>query len=313
MTAEFAAALLVGLGVFLLVTALPWGAPRPTLAEQLRRFDVDARVAERAPWRPARPLLPWPAADAALRPLLEDLAGPLRRLLGAAGTYGPALERDLRLLRPGADPGHFLAEQVLWSGLAASGLLALLLAVGRLEPAGLLLVAVVGLLGFLGPLLRLRAAARERRRRLLAELPQVARLLAVAVSAGLVPDAALERVGRRSAGVLGAELRRVYREVAAGQARLLDALAALAERERVPEVAMLVGQLRAADAQGLPLAPALETLATGLRERQAVHLLEAGEKGSVRMVLPLGLAMVPALLAVAVVPGFAALRGLLGP
>lgn len=314
MPAELLAALLVGCGTYLLVTALPWGAPRPSLAERLRRFDVDARLAERSPLSLAvRPLLPWHAGDAVLRPLLEDLAGLVRRLFGGGGVFGGTIERDLRRLRPGVEPIQFLAEQLLWAGLAATAMLAVLLASGALGPAGLLLAGMLALLGFLWPPLRLRAEAHDRRRRILAELPQVVRLLAVAVSAGLVPDAALERVARRSAGVFGTELRRVHQEVAAGQRRLMEALAALAEREDVPEVAALVAQLRAADEQGLPLVAALETMATGLRERQAIRLLEAGEKGSVRMVLPLGLVLVPVMLLVALVPGYAALRGLAGP
>lgn len=41
---------LVGLGIYLLVTALPWGAPRASLAERLRRFDVDADAAAQRAW-----------------------------------------------------------------------------------------------------------------------------------------------------------------------------------------------------------------------------------------------------------------------
>jgi tight adherence protein C len=76
---------------------------------------------------------------------------------------------------------------------------------------------------------------------------------------------------------------------------------------------VLVHQLRAAHEQGLPLAQALEALAIGVRERQAVRLLEVAEKGTVKMLFPLALVMFPVTLAVALIPGLAALRGLLGP
>ena len=100
MTVELVAPLVIGAGVYLVVTALPFGAPRLSLDERLRRFDVDARVAERrtATWTP-RPLLPWAPIDAVVRPLLEDLAGPLRRALGGHGAYGSELDRQLRWLR----------------------------------------------------------------------------------------------------------------------------------------------------------------------------------------------------------------------
>jgi len=133
------------------------------------------------------------------------------------------------------------------------------------------------------------------------------------VSAGLGLEGAMDRVGRRSAGLLGAELRRAQEQVAAGHRRPMDALAALAERERIPELTVLVHHLRAAHEQGLPLTQALEALASGVRERQAVRLLEVAEKGTVKMLFPLALVMFPVTLAVALLPGLAALKGLLGP
>src|SRR5258708_3564456 len=99
MSADLLAVLMIGFGTYVLVTALPWLQPHPTLAEQLRRFDVDVRVAERAQGqRGARPLLPWPAVDAIVRPLLEDFVGPMRRLLSGIGGYGADLDRDLQLV-----------------------------------------------------------------------------------------------------------------------------------------------------------------------------------------------------------------------
>jgi tight adherence protein C len=315
MSAELVAVLLVGFGTYVLVTALPWVRPRRTLAEQLRRFDVDVRVSERAQGqRGPHPLLPWPTLDAVLSPLLQDVIGPVRRFLSGIGGFGPDLDRDLQLVRPGIDARRFVAEQLLLAGVAAPvALMCGLLVRGRLGPDVLGIGALAGLGGFLWPYARLQARGRQRRRRILAELPQVARLLALAVSAGLGLEGALERVGRRSAGVLGSELRRAQEQVAAGHRRPMDALAVLAERERIPELSVLVHHLRAAHEQGLPLAQALEALAIGVRDRQAARLLEVAEKGTVKMLFPLALVMFPVTLAVALIPGLAALRGLLGP
>src|SRR5260221_7829868 len=88
MSADLLAVLMVGFGIYVLVTALPWVQSHPSLAEQLRRFDVDVRVAERAQGqRGPYPLLPWPAVDAIVRPLLEDVVGPMRRLLSGIGGF----------------------------------------------------------------------------------------------------------------------------------------------------------------------------------------------------------------------------------
>lgn len=312
MSLALLAALVAGSGIYLAVTALPWGAPRPTLDEQLRRFDLDVQLAKRPPRSGPRPLLPWPGLDAALRPFLEDLARPLRRLLGGADGTPSGLAADLAVLRPGMTPAGFVASQLLWAGLAGGVGFGLVLAGGRASPTGLAAAGLLGLLGFLWPLLRLRAASRARRGRIVAELPQIAQLLSSTVSAGLVPDAALERVARRSAGVLGLELRRVSQQVSEGHRSMVDALAELAARERVPELGRLVALLRAADEQGLPVVQPLLVMATSLLEQQATRLVEAGEKGTVRMVVPLGLVMVPVVLLVVAVPTWDALRGLLG-
>src|SRR5262249_24290941 len=113
------AAILGALGIYVAVTALPWGVPRPSLAEQLRRFDADVRVAERTRrLRAQGPLLPWPSLDAVLRPLLEDLVGPVRRMLSGVGGFGSDLDRELRLVRPGTDARRFIADQLVLSRLA---------------------------------------------------------------------------------------------------------------------------------------------------------------------------------------------------
>jgi hypothetical protein len=121
--------------------------------------------------------------------------------------------------------------------------------------------------------------ARDRKRRILTELPQLVRLLPGAISAGLVPDAALARVARHSGGARY-RVRRAQQDVAAGRQRLLPALVALAEREDVPEMGALIAQLPAADEQGLPLARTLEVMAICLVERQAVRLMEQARRAA---------------------------------
>ena len=84
MSVEVIAAAALGAGVYLMVSTLPFGAAMPSLEDRLRKFDVDARVAERRiAASPARPLLPWAPVNAVFQPLLEDLASPVRRVLGA--------------------------------------------------------------------------------------------------------------------------------------------------------------------------------------------------------------------------------------
>ena len=313
MSGELLVALGLGAGVYLVVSALPFGAPRPSLDERLWRFDVDAHVAERrtAPGA-ARPLLPWRALDAVVRPLLEDLAGPLRRALAGAGADGAELERQLRLLRPGTDPRWFVARQLLIGGMAALVALALLVAAGGPVALGLVVSLVAGLVGFWAPRARLRMSVRERRECLVTELPALCRLLAMALDASLTLDRALLLSARRSAGPLGRALEAAYREVV-GDRRLRDALSDLAGRERVPELDAFVTLLCVSDREGLELIPSLEAMASSLKERQAARTIEAAEKGSIKMLAPVAFLMFPVALAVALAPLVETALSLLGP
>jgi Flp pilus assembly protein TadB len=301
-TGELLAALVLGAGVYLAATALPFGEARQSLDERLRQFDVDARLAERrtATWV-SRPLVPWAPLDAVVRPLLEDLAGPLRGAVGGQGAYGAELERRLRLVRPGTDPRWFVARQLLVGGLAGVAALALLLAVGVPVALGLILAALAGLASFSAPQIWLRAKVIERRDRIVAELPALCRLLSMALDAGLTLDRALVMVAMRSAGPLGRALHAANEEVV-GDRRLKDALSDLARRERIAALDAFVSLLGVADREGLELIPSLEAMANSLNDRRAARTIEAAEKGSIKMLAPVAFVMFPVALVVALAP-----------
>jgi len=84
------------------------------------------------------------------------------------------------------------------------------------------------------------------------------------------------------------------------------------ERNGVPELTALCHLLAGSLEQGLRLREALHTMATTIRERQANALLAEGEKGSLKMLFPMALVLMPVTLAVVIIPGLSALRGLGG-
>jgi tight adherence protein C len=312
MTVELLTALVLGAGVYLVVTAPPFGAPRLSLDERLRRFDVDARLAERRTSTQAlRPLLPWAPLDALVRPLLEDLAGPLRRVLGGHGAYGSELDRELRILRPGADPRWFVGQQLLIGGGAGLAALAFFLAIGAFAGVGLLLSVLAGVAGFIAPRLWLQAQSRQRRERVVAEVPSMCRLLSLALDAGLSLDRALLVTARRGAGPLGRGLEAAHEEVL-GDRRLKDALADLAGRERVVELDAFISLLCVSDREGLELIPSLEAMASSLNDKRAARTIEAAEKGSIKMLAPVAFVMFPVALVVALAPLLATVLNLLG-
>jgi Flp pilus assembly protein TadB len=299
-------------GLYLVLSSVPLFQPRPTLEQRLRRFDVSARLHRHRPIvaQPVLTLLPWAALDAALRPLLEDLVAPLQRLVLRDGVFGSSVERELHVVHPGMSRQAFVARQLLWGAAALGVFVAVFATHDQLDAIHLGVSMFGGAFGFLVPWLLLRRAARTRKRRLLAELPHVARLLALGMSAGLPLDVALAHVGERSHGPLGQLIDQGLRLSEAANQPLLVHLAGRAELEDVPELMSFVGLLQASHTQGLPLAPGLETMAGTLEQRAATRLLETAERGSIKMLFPLALVLTPVVVVVTLVPALLALYAL---
>ena len=308
--------LLLGLGLYLVLTAQPVGRPKPDLGERLRRLDVDERIRLAELGRRARrPLFASRLLESMLRPIVEDAGRLLRSVLlrlGLAG--GRELDGRLRVLRPGVEVVQFLGEKV------AAGLIVAvtfpLMNLLHIQPLGAwpvwLWLAGFGL-GFVLPDWDLARRARLRRGLVLMELPTILDMLTLATSAGMALEQALEEVARHSEGVVAQELRLVARELALGQRRNLpEALNALGERLGTREVEHILGRMSAAYEQGLPLGQALPAHAQALRERQRLHVVEEGGKASVRMLLPVALLILPALFVVVLVPAAAELTRLGG-
>ena len=166
--------------------------------------------------------------------------------------------------------------------------------------------------GFAAPGWQLEARLRRRRRAILAQIPAALDLFVIAASAGLSPEQALVEAARRLDGVLGEALREVVREAGLGTAGDADGLQQLAEREDVPELRSLASAWQLAHRQGLPLAPALLSLAGTVRERRRAELVEAGGKAAVRMLFPVTLFIFPVFLVVLLYPAGVELLGLGG-
>jgi tight adherence protein C len=308
--------LLIGLGMYLVLTALPVGRPKRDLGERLRLLDVDERIrlAELGR-REVRPLFTSRILENMLRPVIEDAGRLLRGVLlrlGLAGTR--ELEARLRVLRPGVEVVQFLGEKVA-TGLVTAATFPLMNLL-HLEPLGPwpVWVWLVGFgLGFVLPDWDLERRHSARRGLVLMELPTILDMLTLATSAGMALEQALEEVARHSEGVVARELRMVARELALGQSRnLMEALEGMGKRLAAPEVEHVLGRMSAAYQQGLPLGQALAAHAQALRERQRLHIVEEGGKATVRMLLPVALLILPALFVVVLVPAAAELTRLGG-
>ncbi len=293
-----------GLGLYLILTAQPIGKPHPDPRERLRRLDVDERVRMDLERRTVRPIFASPLLEGMLRPVLDDLGRALRTGLGRFGIGGgDALERRLRVARPGVEVVQFFGEKVA-AALVGAAVFPLMNGLG-VHPFGVwpAWASAAGFgLGFFGPDWELGRRLARHRSDIVMELPVLLDMMVIACSAGLALEQALMTVARQSEGLVGLELRRVTREVALGQRNVVEALEAMAARHGTPELARFVGQLRAAHDQGIPLVQALSSQREALRERKRLRIVEEGGKGTVRMIVPVALFILPALFVVLLLP-----------
>ncbi|TDD13745.1 pilus assembly protein TadB, partial [Kribbella turkmenica] len=244
-------------------------------------------------------------------PTLRAGASRLERLLGGAGSI------RRRLSRAGIERTveEFRIEQLLW-GTACFGA-ALVVSVvamsfGAGNPIGMLVFC--SLLGVIGVLARdtyLSTQVRRRERRLLAELPTVAELLALSVAAGEGPAAALDRVARSCQGELAEELKRVLGETRAG-ATLVRALDGLADRTGLLALSRFADGLAVALERGTPLADVLRAQAGDIREAGRRELIESGARREVAMMIPVVFLVLPVTIAFAFYPGAVGIRLIAG-
>jgi tight adherence protein C len=236
-------------------------------------------------------------------PVVADGARLIDRFLGGRA----AVRRRLDALAADGTVEDFRMEQVVWGGLGLLGA-ALLATVGsvlasslNLLSSGLLCLAgLVG--GVLGRDWWLTQQVTRREELLLAEFPVVAELLALAVTAGEGPAAAIARVNRLSGGELARELGSALGRARSGMP-LTDALQQLADRTSLEPLARFVDGLLVAIERGTPLAEVLRAQAADVREAGKRRLLEAGGRKEIQMMVPVVFLVLPVTVLFALFPG----------
>ncbi|CAN5253949.1 type II secretion system F family protein [soil metagenome] len=280
-----------------------------------RRTVLDDRLAPYLrPQRTASTLLrapvvrtPFPTLERLIAPVMADGVRVVARFGSSTADVRRRLERAGR-----TEPvEQFRAEQVVWGvlGLAAGLAFALSLAAARgAQPAPLvLLVLAAGLTGVLARDYQLSREVTARESRLLAELPTVAELLALSVSAGEGAVGALERVVRTTRGELSRELATTLADARSGTP-LTIALERLADRTGLPGLARFAEGVAVAVERGTPLADVLRAQAQDVREHGRRALMESGGRKEVLMMVPVVFLILPVTVVFAAFPSLAVLR-----
>lgn len=152
--------------------------------------------------------------------------------------------------------------------------------------------------GFLAPTYYLRHKAGQRQRAIANELSDALDLLVVSVEAGLGLGEAIKVVGEeaeRQNQEIGRELSLVASEMSAG-ATMGEALHSLAERTSVEDIKPLASTLIQSEQLGSRIGPALKASSDALRDRRKLRAEEAAHKMTIKMIFPLGLLVLPAMI-----------------
>lgn len=278
---------------------------RPRLAV---RVGTHMREREPAAWlRSGAPVTPFPTVERLLAPVMHDAARWLARW------HSPASATADRLARAGMDLSvdQFRAQQVLSvaGGLAGGLVIATVLALTRpASPVALVIVVAVCALGALMArdwMLSRRIAQREER--IEEQLPTIAELIALSVSAGEGVRGALERVARTASGAMADELTVTLNATRAG-VPLANALHAMGERTGVQALRRFADGVATAVERGTPLADVVRAQAQDVREAGRRALMEEGGKKEIAMMIPVIFLILPVTVLFAVFPGIATIQ-----
>jgi tight adherence protein C len=136
------------------------------------------------------------------------------------------------------------------------------------------------------------------------QLSDVLDLLVVCVEAGLGLLEAIKVVGDETMAqqlVIGSELTQVAGEVNAGSS-LGQALRSLAERSGVADIKPLAATLIQSEQLGAAVGPALRAISDSIRMRRRLNAEEAAQKTTIKILFPLVLMILPAMLLIIIGP-----------
>ena len=167
------------------------------------------------------------------------------------------------------------------------------------------MTVLLGLGGLYLPGIWLSSRADKRKAAISEAFPDALDMLVVCVEAGLGFDAAFNRVGRQIAPahpILAEEFAKVGYELRAGKARR-EAMRNMAHRIGLQEISSFVTLLLQSDALGTSIAQTLRVHADEMRHTRMMRAEEKAHKLPVKMTIPLVSCILPAMIAVVLLPG----------
>jgi len=281
-------------GVLLVVFGVVGNSkPRP-MEQRLREFAPRPRSLEELEFEQ-------PISERFFRPILQQLSRLVSR-----NTPTNVMDNAQKRLLHGGNPNNLtVADFMGIKGLVAAVLAALAVVIGFLSGSGLLfvvvMVVVLGTIGFLLPDFWLGGKVRQRRRNLLRALPDAIDLLSISVEAGLGFDAALGRLVEKTQNDLAFEFSRVIAEMRVGVPRR-EALRALAERTGIQELGIFVTAIIQAEQLGASITSVLHVQANEMRIRRRQRAEVLAHQAPIKMLFPMAFLIFPPMFVVILGP-----------
>jgi tight adherence protein C len=163
-------------------------------------------------------------------------------------------------------------------------------------------IPLLAFVAYVIPLSVLDRKATHRQEQIRRSLADTIDLLTISVEAGLAFDAALLQARRSMKGPLSEEIGRMLHEMQLG-VRRTDAMRHLSERTNVEELRSFVLAMVQADVFGVSVANVLRAQSQELRTKRRQRAEEKAMKTPVKLLFPMIICILPALLVLVVGPG----------
>lgn len=160
---------------------------------------------------------------------------------------------------------------------------------------------ILGVAGLYFPELLIQGKRDERTEAIATGLPDALDLMHLAVAAGLGIQAALQHVAETEEGPVAEEFGRVLQEIQLGIPRA-EAFRALADRVKQPDLIRFAQAMVQVDRLGIPVSRVLDEQSRDMRARRMARAEEQAQKVSVKILGPLMLCFLPALMLVVLTP-----------
>jgi tight adherence protein C len=172
---------------------------------------------------------------------------------------------------------------------------------GNPRVLGAFWIPVLAFVAYVAPIAALDRKAQKRQEQIRRMLADTIDLLTISVEAGLAFDAALLHARRSMKGPLSEEIGRMLHEMQLGIKRS-DAMRSLADRTNVPELRSFVLAMVQADVFGVSVGNVLRAQSQELRTKRRQHAEERAMKTPVKLLFPMTVCILPALLVLVIGP-----------